>query len=919
MTRTGLPARLLAIALPALAACTALPDAFDDHTARTLPDRAAFDASATGEHGRFALKFILTAFQDDAQRDARFLDGRFYTLHDEWFWFRLVNGERVPGVDEAPVQGLAFDSVEAIYAWARTQPKLPLDLRWVEGTRLYSPKFYDLALFDTPRRMGLGTLLRVPAMTAPARAEQWVFMLEFLDDPAATDVARFFRTLERALPAAIAPRLKWLVRSTAQEALARVMERDRLPFHDRIVRPADLVVPGQVEIYNEGLTAGRLRVVAAGETLTGTTTGSDLLLVEEVPDDLPTCGGLVSAVPQTPLAHLNLLAKNRGIPNAYRGGALEDLELLQFARFRTPVLLEAVAPDRLVAKAITEEQLRTYESLQGRQPVAVEPIDLAPLPHTYDLASLALADVDRLRPVIGGKSAGFLALLATGSLAPHRPLAVTVRPYAEHLAPIRFDVMAALQSQDFANSARARVLVLEGLASYAARFPRPDDRLYRESFLAVHGDTSVLGRFARSGGIVGDLERRPVAPATLAELTRALADQFGELAPSQGLRFRSSSNVEDIEGFNGAGLYESTTGYLEPSAGDRAKTVETALRRTWASYWRFEAFEERRTERVDHLSGHMAVLVHPRFDDAREVSNGVFLVTLLPPGAAAVATLELNVQRGAESVTNPEGGALPEVDRVTLPQEAAPVRIERLRPSTRVGPGEVVLSDAKLEELFRQAIAMTRAALGAENAGRPPAQARRTLTLDVEFREVAAGWPALRSGEALPQRIVIKQARSLEPGLRRVPTDVQALPFPRDVLARARRVERITCRAPAFVAVVHEAFTDPLAVPDLGHARVPFTASVALSFDADVPAIGRARGDRLELLHTGMDVDRPDDGHWGLSASVRDPDATLRAAALSNDGTYALEGAGGSLEGADLACRRDVLFSSAREFLETLR
>src|SRR5690606_6460055 len=115
-------------------------------------------------------------------------------------------------------------------------------------------------------------------------------------------------------------------------------------------------------------------------------------------------------------------------------------------------------------------------------------------------------------------------------------------------------------------------------------------------------------------------------------------------------------------------------------AGEGGKSVERAIKRAWASYWGAEAFEERQLARVAHLSGHMGVLVHARFDDDSEISNAVFTYTLLPPGLDDVGVLEVNVQRGALSVTNPPAGnaALPEVDVVRLRAgESVPV-IERL-------------------------------------------------------------------------------------------------------------------------------------------------------------------------------------------------------------------------------------------------
>jgi hypothetical protein len=44
-------------------------------------------------------KFVITHFSEPTQRRLRFLDGRYYKFHDEWAWFRLLNGQPVSGMD----------------------------------------------------------------------------------------------------------------------------------------------------------------------------------------------------------------------------------------------------------------------------------------------------------------------------------------------------------------------------------------------------------------------------------------------------------------------------------------------------------------------------------------------------------------------------------------------------------------------------------------------------------------------------------------------------------------------------------------------------------------------------------------------------------------------------------------------------
>jgi hypothetical protein len=119
------------------------------------------------------------------------------------------------------------------------------------------------------------------------------------------------------------------------------------------------------------------------------------------------------------------------------------------------------------------------------------------------------------------------------------------------------------------------------------------------------------------------LRSRPLPEATRRALQSAVQQAFGGLPAGQGLRFRSSVTSEDVQGFTAAGLYASHTGFLDPGAQLHPRDRERSVERTWASYWTFEPFEARQAAGIDHLRGRMAVVVHPRFDDERELGNGV--------------------------------------------------------------------------------------------------------------------------------------------------------------------------------------------------------------------------------------------------------------------------------------------------------
>lgn len=817
-----------------------------------------FLSLARTDAGLSVVKFVIPDLPADRSDDPAFaprlLDGNFYELHDEWYWFQLLNGLQPPGFDAEPID-LDLSTIEEIYAWAepQTNADLPFELRLTDSgglgrPRLYSETFYDEAISeDDDRRYGVGSIVRIDADVSATGDDLWLIELEFSDDPTDEEIGWFFDRLAPILPPEIADTMVWVVRSPQQEATAVAMEEAVAPFSDRIVRYSEVLPAGDVRVYNPGVAAGRLRLIepgSSGATTIANTQDTDILLVENVPDWLPPAGALLTSSPQTPLAHVNLLARNRGIPNASISGLLEDPAIVRAARSRAPAIVRADADGNLEVVLITADELLEWRSLGELQPITVPP-GPADAPTLIDLTALEQdinteADVAAWRPVIGGKAAGFLALIGADDVStPPSPVAISVGPYRDHLSLVVTELDAMLTDPTFMSETWARFLLLEGPEDFAQEFD-PDGRFTAEvdAFNKNNPPGTPLGDILDAGGFKSLFRDQTIDPETLAEITDYLADIHAELAPTQGLRFRSSSSVEDIEGFNGAGLYDSNTGFLRTDLleeGDQKRTVEWALKKTWASYWGFEAFEERRRERVDHRSGAMGVLVHPRFDDELEGNNGVATLTLTSDDATVV----INVQRGDVSVTNPDP------DDIQLPEEVVVTRsgtgqwaIERIAESTipaddgRDGP---VMSDEAVIELADQLFSATVVWRERTNASLPDAQHVSTVTLDFEFKTMLDGWPMRSDGQETPGRLVVKQARSLDPGLRLIPADVATLDIPRDVLARARLVDRLACETPDGTSVVIEVLTDPLLAPDVGFGTTP----LRVGDDAALAALDR--------------------------------------------------------------------------------
>jgi hypothetical protein len=157
---------------------------------------------------------------------------------------------------------------------------------------------------------------------------------------------------------------------------------------------------------------------------------------------------------------------------------------------------------------------------------------------------------------------------------------------------------------------------------------------------------------ARAQGLAAVRQRileHPVEAALVAEVEAAVRSRFR----TARVRFRSSSNTEDLPGFNGAGLYTSTSAQMD----DPERRVEDAMRAVWASLYNTRAYDERAYARIDDESVAMGILVHGAF--LAEQANGVAVSrNVLEPTNGEV--YYLNAQAGEAAVTNPAPGVATE-------------------------------------------------------------------------------------------------------------------------------------------------------------------------------------------------------------------------------------------------------------------
>jgi hypothetical protein len=423
----------------------------------------------------------------------------------------------------------------------------------------------------------------------------------------------------------------------------------------------------------------------------------DIVVTDQVPLDIPFVGGLITEAFQTPLAHMNVLSRGRGTPNMGLKNA-RDNPLLK-PLFGKLVRLEVRASDFLIEAANDDDAVAFWNGRKPQGSAAVPRLDTS-VRGLQPLSEHSIADI----PFIGGKAAQLAELGRVGLCALLADPPVTTRvPRDSFAIPVVYSL------EHFEKSgAKARLAGYQQDASFNA------DPKVREQ---------------RLDSVRADILATPIDP----ELLRAVRAQMSQNWPGQRVRFRSSSNTEDLPNFNGAGLYISTG--VNSNASD--EEVATEIRSVWASLWRLRAYDEREYYDIDQNSVAMGVLVQEAFPS--EAANGVAISRdVLAPSNED--TYYVNAQAGEALVTNPAPGVTSDQFTYT-PYNNPTVEMQSRSSLTN---GERVLSDAEASLVYCSLKQI-------HDHFRPlvdPNQQNPWFAMDIEFKFIGHD-----------RQLVIKQAR----------------------------------------------------------------------------------------------------------------------------------------------------------------
>jgi rifampicin phosphotransferase len=298
---------------------------------------------------------------------------------------------------------------------------------------------------------------------------------------------------------------------------------------------------------------------------------NEILVLDEVPVQLPPVAGIITSQPSTPLSHINLLAKGWGIPNAYIKNAKELFKQYDgwWVSFET-------LREKYTIKRADMDQLREYQRRQAQRLDVMKPRSNLNETRLLDLAQQRA----RSSLAFGGKSANL------GEVLNARLPSIVVPPgftipfyyYDEFIKRNNLDdtIFGLLNDQKFVH-----------------------DPAYRREQLVL---------------LRQKIESSEFDPALRRKVLEKVAREYA----GKGLFVRSSSNSEDLPNFSGAGLYTTV-----PNVRGEQELIE-AIKKVWASLWNFEAYEARERANVDHSKIFMAVLLQ---EGINSESSGVMITT----------------------------------------------------------------------------------------------------------------------------------------------------------------------------------------------------------------------------------------------------------------------------------------------------
>jgi hypothetical protein len=433
--------------------------------------------------------------------------------------------------------------------------------------------FFDVNLFNIHADFVLGVLLKLPwtadnireynknyervkpkfilgYLTHHVKIDKWTMSFWEGDKIGPDDVLRAHKRLEAPF---FIKDLPFRPDSPMQQKIAGDVVKKGL----KTITNDEIYKTQTFQAFNKGRAVGKLRVVPLGTPYENLNYGRhDIVLLQESYPDITPVAGILATTFSTPLSHVNLRASAWGVPNSGDKKARDKWGALD-----GKVVYYEVTDTGATVRVATPQEIA---ELEGKI-IAAKTVKLPRA--NIENPKFAMLTRQRAKDVTsyGTKSAN-LGEIVTANLEGVRVPAGFGVPffyYVQHMKQSGLDkkVTALLADKRFKNDAPWRKAALEELRKA--------------------------------------IEAAPIDQTSLDAIYKRVRVKLG----GKGVFVRSSTNSEDLPGFNGAGLYDTV-----PNVKGK-KEIGDALKLVWASVWTLRAVDEREAFGIDHREVFGGVLI----------------------------------------------------------------------------------------------------------------------------------------------------------------------------------------------------------------------------------------------------------------------------------------------------------------------
>lgn len=401
----------------------------------------------------------------------------------------------------------------------------------------------------------------------------WTFSFWEGDAITSNDIRRAYKCLQQTFTVA---KLQFRPDSLAQEKVAAQLKHYKIAT----INNNQIYKSLPYQAFNVGDAVGTLHIVPINADIEAINFASDdiALLQTSYPDIAPVAG-IITIQFSTPLSHVNLRASSWGIPNATIKNANVEYEPLNGKTVFYAVNENGFTLRQATADEIFLHQNAVVEKMTVTMPADLQNVKLAPLSEIsatdavkYGAKTANLGEMMRAKMPMSIEGGFGVPLNIPDGFG------IPFSYYVAHIKAHGIDtkIAAMLQNNKFSQDTAWRKQNLTEL---------------RDEIQAAPLDATVLER---------------------------ISNKWQTQLKGTGVFVRSSTNAEDLKGFNGAGLYDTV-----PNVRDE-KALEAAIKQVWASVWNLRAVEERNHFGIPHNQVYPAVLVQTAVNAA---AAGVLLTT----------------------------------------------------------------------------------------------------------------------------------------------------------------------------------------------------------------------------------------------------------------------------------------------------